>query len=305
MEHNLQLPKEFEHFNQTPKVSGSKTLDQWTSYFAPLIAFDESIEPEFKARKKKMDRLGVMGLLFFVLAFLSIFPSAIMATPIYAILGWSVFAVIAVVYKVVDAIYMRPYRQADVDNRLKDHVLPLISALGQDCKKTQKIEMAFDFSNALQPVSDDRIPEFHPPVTKLKMSEQTWFNGQYSMLDDSVVRFSFTKLVTEKTVKKRNRRGKVKWKTKVKYKHSAELILKVSKLCYTAKEAKALADAFVLDGRCRAKIRAHEDADSFGYKIALSRSSASEEDVIGVSPVIQSLGKVFATLQPVSLVSIA
>jgi len=105
--------------------------------------------------------------------------------------------------------------------------------LREETDKENPVRMKLDFNN---PINKEYLVKIIKntntsyPHVDTSIYKNQWMNGQITLVDDVEINWNITDMAVKKDIKKRNSRGKYKFKTKVKVKHLLRLTIAFPKV---------------------------------------------------------------------------
>ncbi|WP_428243608.1 hypothetical protein [Gynuella sp.] len=120
------------------------------------------------------------------------------------------------VLDIVFLIAMRKHQK--VFDRLRHTLLPFLTVLQQDSRSDQPLSMELDlrgFDQVSKRVRHTAAGKQYPRVEE-SLFQDPWCRGQLTLCDESVLSWQVQEIVRERKIRKKNARGKIKFKTKYK-----------------------------------------------------------------------------------------
>jgi hypothetical protein len=214
-------------------VEGDRTPDAWLELLAPLAAFDADTD---RARGRAGGWLAGVAIIGFILA--------IVAVAIEPIAGAAVAAAVIVVCVVLWSAYRRA-KKMDLADAPLAFTVPLIPILREDADPDEPVHMRLDLGGYQAGGKQKGQSEPYKKGSYYKIVdtyfEDPWLDGHIRFVDGTDLRFNVTDQVTSQRKTKRNPRGKIKTKTKVKKRTTIQLVAAFPAKNYKQGEAKAAA----------------------------------------------------------------
>jgi hypothetical protein len=288
-------------FRRKAQLDGEHCVNEWLEFFVPLEYLDNKLDPKLEGRSRQLRLLEKSRWILFLLSFLSVFLGAFSGSFAIFKLMASLFALAMVGTPLFRMLCVRPLRLLDIDNRMKEFVMPFLSVVGQDCGERNQIELALDLRHVEQKAFHLGRENLHKAATSIAGTVDsylsTWFRGSYKMLDDTEVDFSMDLELFRR--QKRSRSGK-RVKVKRKYRNTVFLTVKAQSSLYQVALNQPKNTEFILGEHCRGKMTFRERKGLLEYRIKLVSPGILPQQAIPTALVIEGLGKVFSTLKPIA-----
>lgn len=214
-------------------VEGERSPDGWLGLLAPLAAFDAETDA---ARRRAGGWLIAVLVIGFVLAIIGF-----AAEPIA---GAAVVVATLVLGGVLWSIYRRTKRM-DLANGPLAFTVPLMPILREDVDPQQPVHLRLDLGGYQRHGKEKGKSEPYKKGVYYKVVdtfyEDPWLAGHARFVDGTDLRFNVTDVVISQRKTKRNPRGKIKTKTKVKKKTTIELVAGFPAKNYKQAETQAAA----------------------------------------------------------------
>src|SRR5437763_9623410 len=214
-------------------VEDDRSPDGWLQLLAPLAAFDAQTD---KARRSAGAWLLAIVVIGFILA--------IVGLAIEPIAG----AVVAVAAIVLGVVFWSIYRRAgkmDLANGPLAFTVPLIPILSEDADPQEPVHLRLDLGGYKRKDKEKGKSEPYKKGRYYKIVdtvyEDPWLTGHARFVDGTDLLFNATDLITSQRKTKRNPRGKIKTKTKVKKRTTIDLVATFPTKNYQQGEAKGTA----------------------------------------------------------------
>lgn len=268
-------PKQKEFIKTGQRIFLNKPQELLT-FLKPLASFDKDCDG---ARRQ----CGIILVVVFVCGFFGIILNA------NDILSGSFFSVLSTLGSITFFAALISYfilNKINIDNNLREFVVPVINAVSQDMAAADKIRVKLDLrgkcivAKKLKEHKDDPGWFSYPKVTTTTYKDN-WLDGSAMLYDGSKLFFSVTDVVTKVQRTKKNFRGKVKSKTKMKIKHQIKVGMGLKQKNYQ----------FVPNAQLQ------EAGDRLKQKAGRNRS------IVSLTRVEKS-NKIDETLDPVSMLSL-
>ena len=197
-------------------VEGDRSADAWLGLLQPLAAFDADTD---RARSRAGGWLLAVIIVGFILA--------IIGVAVEPIAGAAIAAAAIVLALVLASVYRRA-RKMDLANGPLAFTVPLIPILREDADPDEPVHLRLDLAGYQGRGKEKGKSEPYKKGRYYKIVdthyEDPWLSGHARFVDGTDLRFNATDLVTSQRKTKRNPRGKVKTKTKVKKRTTIEVI---------------------------------------------------------------------------------
>jgi len=185
-------------FIQSRKLDTAMTAEEWIAFLNPLAAVD-------RAGDAKRGPIGcASGLLF-------------LGAIVTAVIGLYPVAGIVLIASVVLLVMWVRLKKHDVPNALRTFVLPLVAVLREDVDGNAPIHLRLDLTGGTSATKKQRTEVLnnkgYPKVSQDYYSDP-WMSGEAKLVDGSLVSWEIVDDIRERSVTKRNARGKVKHKIK-------------------------------------------------------------------------------------------
>jgi hypothetical protein len=197
-------------------VEGDRSPDSWLGLLAPLAAFDAETD---SARRRAGGWLAAVVIIGFILTVIGLAVEPIagaavgVATIVLGLVLWSVY---------------RRTKKMDLANGPLAFTVPLMPILREDVDPEEPVHLRVDFGGyqAHGKEKGKSEPYKKGPYHKIvdTFYEDPWLAGHARFVDGTDLRFNVTDVVISQRKTKRNPRGKIKTKTKVKKKTTIELV---------------------------------------------------------------------------------
>jgi hypothetical protein len=214
-------------------VEGDRSPDGWLALLAPLAAFDAETD---RARRRAGGWLLAVLIIGFVLTIIGFVGAPIagaavaVATIVLGVVLWSIY---------------RRTKKMDLANGPLAFTVPLMPILREDADPEEPVHLRLDLAGYTAGGKKKGKSEPYKKGRYYKIVdtryEDPWLAGHAQFVDGTDLRFNATDLVTSQRKTKRNPRGKVKTKTKVKKRTTIELVATFPAKNYRQGEASAAA----------------------------------------------------------------
>ena len=207
-------------FISEKRMDGTRTLDDWIAFFAPLAAYDRAL----RTLTKQLGRIAMFAVIpLFLLLIFALNTSALLALVLVG----------AVVISVVLGLRLRA---VDVPDQLKVTVLPLLTLLREDVPPDEPLDLDLDLRGmtADKQTSEESLQPSagrYPKIIETYIDDP-WLTGRVRLADGAHLRFSVEARVRKRRITKRSSSGKIKTKHKHKVKHRIGVRLGVPKKHY-------------------------------------------------------------------------
>ncbi len=184
-------------------VDAALPPDAWIASLGALAKYDVAGDSSRKV-------FGCGGIIAIILGFVGM---VILHT-------WIVFAFFAVIGGV--GLYMwAGMRKRDVPNILREFVLPLVAVLREDLNADESLRLKVDMRGGTAQEKKIRTQVLrdsgYPKISESHYVD-SWMEGEGSLVDGTVISWDVVDNIRERSVTKRNPRGKIKQKVKYKIK---------------------------------------------------------------------------------------
>jgi hypothetical protein len=214
-------------------VEGDRSPDDWLALLAPLAVFDAETD---KARRRAGGWLAAVIIIGIILTIVGLAVAPIagaaigVATIVLGVVLWSVY---------------RQTKKMDLANGPLAFAVPLMPILREDVDPEEPVHLRLDLAGYRAHGKDKGKSEpykrgaYHKIVDTFY--EDPWLAGHARFVDGTDLQFNVTDVVISQRKTKRNPRGKVKTKTKIKKKTTIQLVAGFPAKNYKQGEAKAAA----------------------------------------------------------------
>jgi hypothetical protein len=192
---------------QTRRITGNWDAKHLVRLLGELAHVDEAFERQAKSAQNKM-------ILFIVLAFVSIFVGAFTS----AFLGGWAFLLLPlmIVLAILFGIKWRKLKKLDLINDFRLCLRPVLRDIANDLDHDKKIKVEMDLCGPADRKQKSKMEI--PPGAYIKVTETVyqdpWCQVKLPLADGSTVILEFENCYRKYDVRKRGRRGKIKFKTK-------------------------------------------------------------------------------------------
>lgn len=219
------LSGEQKQFARSQQLKARFKLKHWINFFQKMALMDE-LRDTHKVKNFGVwlavgiivTVVGVIGMSFFLYSF------------ILSILG-AIGLVVLVLMKRVGI--------ADIDNRFRQFIFPVVLLLTEEVNPESKLTLAVDLS---EPVKKQNFTEqknnqnvsrmFRYPKIKEYYYDVDWFKGQVQLRDGTFLDWAMHETVRKRNITKRSASGKIKTKNKFKLKNTLNLTISFPKSNY-------------------------------------------------------------------------
>jgi hypothetical protein len=214
-------------------VEGDRSPDDWLALLAPLAAFDAETD---KARGRAGGWLAAVIIIGLILTIVGLAVEPIagaavgVATIVLSVVLWSVY---------------RRTKKMDLANGPLAFAVPLMPILREDVDPEEPVHLRLDLAGygakgkAKGKSEPYKKGAYHKIVDTFY--EDPWLAGHARFVDGTDLQFNVSDVVISQRKTKRNPRGKVKTKTKIKKKTTIELVAGFPAKNYKPGEAQAAA----------------------------------------------------------------
>lgn len=189
-------------------ITGNWELNRLIKVLGELAHFDE-------VNEKATGRALGWTIGFFVMAFLSIFAGAILGEVFNTNLFWLLLPTF-IGLGIYRLIQYRKLKKMDLINDFRICLRPALKDLANDIDREQKIKVQMDLSGPVDAKKKSKMEI--PPGSYIKVEEtiyeDPWCEVRLPLVDGTTAVVQFEVMWHKFDVKKRGRRGKIKWKTK-------------------------------------------------------------------------------------------
>jgi len=216
------LDKEQVNFVKLRKIEASYKIKHWIDFFEKISFMDEKGDGERKKWEKWRTASIIVAVLFFIFGFANYFLF--------------VFTFIAIIGIFIFSNFVAKLKSIDVKNQLRLFIFPLLSFLKEEIDQEQKVYLHLDLSQINQEAYlKETIPVKSSALPKIltKIYELNWIKASMQMVDGTDIEWEITDKVRIRNITKRGSSGKIKYKTKIKTKHTIILTSSFSKSKYT------------------------------------------------------------------------
>lgn len=285
------LPEQKE-FIYSKNYEATLSVDKWMRFFKKIVVLDNSVDEILETARKKKKWFMIATIVIFFISFGLFFPAVLL--PISG--GLWIFYIIRV----------KKLNKVDIDNKCKNFVVPFIAIIKEDCTPRQKIALNVNFSaieNADFLISDEKLPNKGYPKIRVLVYQKQWFSGNYQMLDNSFVSFSYERVLRVKKVTKKNPRGKIKFKKKSQERLLVNMIIKVDRTKYSLKPGTKNQNIlyFPKYGNSKGLLRFNETDNQYVFKIKagfIDRRNPEIEFPLTAEDASGLIANAFSMLQP-------
>lgn len=211
------LSKSDRRFISSQQIKGEYTAAQWLNQLSRLARYDSELD-KLRFTLEIISWLSVLFLflgVFFIVFIVPVFP-------IMTIIGLGM-VVLFVTILITSLIFNLSLKTKDIDNRLREPVLPLLTLLSEDSKQNSRVRVKLDLTGSLdnqKMLSKVKVQKTLPKIVESHYRDP-WFEAYMQLCDDSQLRFEITTYVRKRDITKRNQRGnKTKHVTKYKVRHA-------------------------------------------------------------------------------------
>jgi len=214
-------------------VEGDRSPEGWLALLAPLAAFDAETDA---ARRRAGGWLAAVIIIGLILT--------IVGVALEPIAGAAIGAATIVLSLVLWSVYRRT-KKMDLANGPLAFTVPLMPILREDVDPAEPVHLRLDLAgyqaHGKEKGKSDPYKKgrYHKIVDTFY--EDPWLAGHARFVDGTDLRFNVTDVVISQRKTKRNPRGKVKTKTKIKKKTTVELVAGFAAKNYKQGEAQAAA----------------------------------------------------------------
>jgi hypothetical protein len=255
-------------------------------FFKPLADFDKDCDAA-RSQCGKMMLFGVLGFICILILFATevltetLFKSILILFLIY-------FFVMVIIYIFLGRI--------NIHNNLRNFIVPVINTLRQDLVQNEKMHLKIDLRGKCiadkKKKVDTHDPGWfsYPKITRTHFIDN-WLSGSATLFDGTKISFSAIDRVVKTDKKKKNPRGKIKYKTKYKVKSSIKVGVAMKTKNYQLNNVTGLKDQGL---KIKQKQKDKREAVTASKTLIFSSIEASLEP----SFLLELLGKVLMSAQP-------
>ncbi|GAB4272761.1 MAG: hypothetical protein Kow0029_11780 [Candidatus Rifleibacteriota bacterium] len=260
--------------------------EELLKFLRPLANFDKDCDGARRQCGYMMIASFIIGIISMILIGNELVPAAIGTTLLFLMIAW--FFVSLILYFILGRI--------DIHNNLREFVVPLVNAIGQDMKENEKMKLKIDLRGKCIPSKqikkDGSNPGWfsYPKVTRTFFRDP-WLDGSAVLCDGSKMFFSVTDMIVQTKRTKKNPRGKIKTKTKVKIKSKIRVGLALKNKTYQID-----ANDRLRESGDRVKQKQNDKRNIF----SLTRIEHSTDIDKALDPVsmLAMIGKIFMSVRP-------
>ena len=249
------LDSEQKQLIQVKTIEASRTPADWLTFLQKVSEFDRIGDGARSAA-------GKIGGVFAVLALVFLFAPA-MSSFIGGIFYFSVEAILLFIAIFNGVAYFR-LKKNDLPNRLRQFIVPVISVLREDMDANESLNLKMDLRGPTIPEKEhDELPGEggYPSVTITNFIDP-WFSGTASLADGSALNWQATDYVRRRKIKKRNSRGKIKYKTKYKVQTVIDTRLGLRSESYTPQTSTTDSEVVLKAGEKKNQLRVRRGVES-------------------------------------------
>ncbi len=205
----------FATFEQNQTVAGQAAINAWLAALQQQIAAPVAVRPNYTTSIVFV----VFSIAFFLLGVLIKHPG-----PFIVALGGVGFAVGALVL----AQGQSRTSTKQINARLRDYILPVMSVLSADLNTSVPVTLTVDLrGSSMKTKLKERFEDQHQgyPRRSTAVYIDPWFTGSCQLVDGTRLRWQLTDYVQQRTTTKRSSSGKIKRKSKTKTRHIIMLAL--------------------------------------------------------------------------------
>lgn len=267
------LTPEQKEIVDTKTIKGKKTAKQWLNLLQDVANLDTEADIlRTKIKTRRWIFLAVAVFMFFMI----------------------ILAPVGLIFLIFSIYYMIMYpklKRIDLSNGFRSFVVPLLVVFREESAPKQKIALDMNLEDPLQ---EKYLKEYRPPsgrgYPKIKEYnyEVNWLNSLETELKDGAkIELKADDAVRERKITKRNPRGKIKNKRKVKIKHGLRAIISLPKANYTLMNAK--------DSQA---LRCEENENYYIFKIKGKGISYAELDTVEVEYFLGRIAMAYQRVKP-------
>ncbi len=206
------LDKEQLQFVQSKTVDASFKMKRWIEFMQPIAQMDKLND---RSRSKKS-----IGLIFIIIG---------MVISLFLTFGFLPFIIVLVgltILLIIQIKNLNTLKRLDIGNHLRLFLMPFLVVLKEESDENAKARIKFDAS---PPISDKKLVKTTDnnnsgyPKVKTSFYNYPWLEAEVMLADGTALQLEFTDFIAKKNITKRGSSGKIKYKTKVKIKHSIGL----------------------------------------------------------------------------------
>lgn len=198
------LTPEQRQFATDKTISTTLKIGKWLGFLSKVGAYDAAIDSVVKNLLK-------ISIACFVIAFLSIFAAAFsevieifLVTPILVVVG--IFLLLK----------RKKLKEKDINNYMRLFFIPILQVLSKKTGDDTRLASTIDFRNPRKVL---KAEESKVGERNLKLYKPKYIVSRVELRDNSKLEFVVADDIMDFTWKKRNARGKTKYKSKTKYVH--------------------------------------------------------------------------------------
>ncbi len=196
------------------------------------LAYFDKINDTVRAELGKNARK--MGLIIAVTIIGSIVLSLSLEHVIPAIVG-GVILIVTITVLVISLTQQSKLKKDDLEDGFRTFIVPLVGLFREEIKPGTKLKLEFHAGEAIsKKYFKEKIPRAQSLGREYLNYEFPWLGGSITFFDDTNLIFACTKFIQKINVRKKGASGKIKFKTKYKYKETSLLKIVFSKNNYTA-----------------------------------------------------------------------
>ncbi len=223
-------------FIKNPKTTFNLPHRHLVGLLTPLAEFDTECDAAIA-------QLFKFNLAFFLTMFAGAFVgSASPAVGVVMVITGMLLLFIGIVIRIF-------LGSINIDNQLREFVLPLINTIGEDADPEKNMILKIDLGSKLTP--DKRLSEkkddpgwFSYPKVTTSIYQANWFRLQADLVDGSKVNLAIIDKITHRAKTVKNARGKIKPKSKSKTKRMFVGTVSLKNKVYSAQNTAALEQKF-------------------------------------------------------------
>ena len=188
---------------EAQKVDSALSPDAWIASLGALAKYDVAGD----SSRKVFGCSGVIAILLGIVGMI-------------ILQSWIVLAVFVVIGGVALYLWSR-MRKRDVPNILREFILPLVAVLREDLNADEPLQLKVDMRGGTKQekkINTQVLRDSGYPKISESHYVDPWMEGEGSLVDGTVISWDVVDNIRERSVTKRNPRGKIKQKVKYKIK---------------------------------------------------------------------------------------